>query len=159
MYDRQVTVEGLLAEHVAIRGQLKLVHDLTQEWDTIFTARKDILQIEERLKFVAVKRGSLEQALGYLEDGLKNHHLHEEQVLPGLVGNLLWKAIYAEHQETVERFEKINSGIINNSIEDFLREGIQTMQSIDDLWRFASLHSSREDGMLLFLKKALELKV
>lgn len=95
--------------------------------------------------------------MGYLEDGLKDHHAHEDQVMPPLVGNLLMKAIWIEHGEMLKMMDEINSLVINASLEVFLKKGTYIMQLINDARRLASAHSTREDGMLLFLKKLPEL--
>jgi hypothetical protein len=158
MFERMPTIEGLMNEHSAIRGQMELVRDLIREWDQLLNPQENTLKSAEKLSVVTAKRRSLVQAIGYLEDGLKNHHSHEERVMPPLVGDLLWKAIRLEHDEMLESVDVIDSLLVNTSIESFIDKGCQIVQSIDDLVRVISSHSIREDEILYFLKKLPELR-
>lgn len=158
MYNGQSTIDSLLGEHVAIRGQMQLLLALTREWEKLLESKESIFQNPEKLQALGEKFKSLKQALGYFEDGLKNHHQHEDQVMPPLVGNLLMKAIWLEHGETLKMSDRINSLVINNTLENFLKKGTYIMQLIDELAIFAGAHSSKEDGILLLLKKLPELK-
>lgn len=153
MYYNRATIDTLIGEHVAIRGQMALVMKLTQEWKGLLTTRESILQSQSRLQSVIEKRNSLIQAMGYLEDGLKNHHVHEEEVFPSLIGELLIKSIRIEHAEMLKMFDDIDPLVTGASIEVFLEKGHEAMQWIDKLSRLASGHSLKEDGILYFLKK------
>lgn len=158
MYYSQATIDNLLGEHVAIRGHLDLVMCLTREWKELLNSQKSILKSRTRLKSVVEKRNALKQAMGYLVDGLKGHHIHEDEVMPSLIGELLMKAIRIEHDEMLQMFNDIDSVVVNTSIEDFLEKGAEAMQRIDDICNLASTHSSKEDGILLLLKKVPELR-
>jgi hypothetical protein len=158
MYDRSPTVESLMNEHSAIRGHMELVQELIKEWDQLFDPQEGVLKNPDKLRAVGAKRRSLVQAMGYLEDGLKNHHLHEDNVMPPLVGDLLWQAIRLEHGEMLEYLDKIDGLLLNAGIEAFVEKGPQIMQSIGAMVRMISSHSVREDGILYFLKKLPDLK-
>lgn len=158
MYQGQITIDSLRGEHIAIRGQMELVRGLTREWESLLTSAEPIKHGDEQYKTLTDKLASLRQAMGYLEDGLRNHHGHEAALMPPLVGDLLWKAIWLEHAEILKMMNEINSLVLKASLEAFLEKGTNTIQKIDDLRSFASAHSIREDGILLFLKKLPELK-
>jgi hypothetical protein len=158
MYHSLVTIDSLIGEHVAIRGQMELVRGITQEWEELLTSRESLQQSPDRLQTLEEKRSGLKQAMGYLEDGLKNHHAHEDKVMPDLVGNLLMKAIRIEHVEMVKMMNEINSLVVNESLGVFLEKGNYIMQLINNMRNVASSHSTKEDGMLIFLKKLPELK-
>ncbi len=158
MYDRSPTIESLMNEHSAIRGHMELVHELIKEWDKLLDPEEAVLKSPDKMRTVTTKRRSLMQAMGYLEEGLKNHHLHEDNVMPPLVGDLLWRAIRLEHEEMLERLDKVDSLLLNAGIESFVEKGTEIMQSIAGLVRVISSHSVREDGMLYFLKKLPDLK-
>jgi hypothetical protein len=158
MYDRSPTIESLMNEHSAIRGHMELVHELIKEWDKLLESREAVLKSPDKMRTVTAKRRSLVQAMGYLEEGLKNHHQHEDNVMPPLVGDLLWRAIRLEHTEMLEQLDKIDSLLLNSGIESFVEKGEEIMQSIAGMVRVISSHSVREDGMLYFLRKLPDLK-
>jgi hypothetical protein len=158
VYYSQATVDSLIAEHIAVRGQMELVRGLTRDWEELLASKEPVRQSQDWLQTLTNKRSSLRQAMGYLEDGLKNHHAHEDEVMPALVGTLVMKAIRIEHGETVNMMDEINSLVINASLEVFLQKGADIMAMINEICRFASAHSTREDGILLFLKRLPELK-
>jgi hypothetical protein len=158
MYYSQATVDNLLGEHAAIRGHLDLVIGLTREWKRFLRSYGPVSKSQKKLRDISEKRVSLIQAMGYLEDGLKNHHKHEDEVMPPLIGELLMRAIRIEHSEILEFFIKINSLLVNANLELFLEKGADVMNSIEELSSLASAHSSKEDGILFFLKKLPELK-
>ena len=158
MYQGRVTIDSLISEHVAIRGHMEYLRGLTREWERLLTSKGPIKNGGEQDKALTDKLANLRQAMGYLEDGLRNHHSHEATIMPPLVGDLLWKAIWLEHSEMLKMTNEIKSLVLNASLEAFLDKGTYTMQKIEDLRSFASTHSIREDGILLFLKKLPELK-
>ncbi len=156
MYYSHVTIDSLIGEHVAIRGQMELIRGLTQDWGHLLDSKELVPQNQDQLQALMDKRSSLKQAMGYLEDGLKNHHAHEDEIMPPLAGSLLMKAIRIEHEEMLKMMDNINSLVINANLEVFLKKGADLIQLINDLRKFASIHSSREDGILFFLKRLPE---
>lgn len=158
MYERMPNIESLMNEHSAIRGQMELVRVLTQEWDKLLAPQENVLKSAEKLSTVAEKRRSLTQAVGYLEDGLKHHHSHEEAVMPPLSGDLIWKAIQLEHGEMLESLDRIDNLLLNSDIESFIEKGSEITHFIDNLVRMISSHSIREDAIFYFLRKLPELQ-
>jgi hypothetical protein len=152
--DRKATVESLMNEHEAIRGHDRQVRELVKNLDSFLSQSEIHDGRPEYLAAAEEKRISLKQAMGYLEDGLKNHHEHEEQVMPPLVGELIMQAIRQEHDEMLKQFEKIHSLLVDNDIRDFLKKAAYIQKTIEDICQSASIHSIREDGILYFLKKA-----
>ena len=153
MNESQVTVDNLLGEHAAIRAHLNIVRGLTRDWKTLLDQKESILRNPEELQAVNEKRSNLRQAMAYLQDGLRKHHIHEDEVFPQLIGNPLMEAIRMEHVETLKMLEAVNDRIVNDNIGDFLREGSEVMRMIDEAASLAINHASREDGILYFLKK------
>ena len=60
--------------------------------------------------------------MGYLDDGLKQHHTNEGMIFPSLLGSLLWEALKMEHTETLNLLESINDLVINDNIEKFIKD-------------------------------------
>jgi hemerythrin len=158
VFHRQVTIDSLIGEHIAIRGHLELIRGLNRDREKLLVSAKPTQQDYGRFKVLEDKLASLRQAMAHLEDGLKDHHHHEEDVMPPLVGELLMKAIQIEHSETLQTMGEIRSQVASTNPEDFLEKGTNLIQRIDELCSFATSHSLKEDGILLFLKKLPELK-
>jgi hypothetical protein len=58
----------------------------------------------------------------------------------------------------LDRFDRIDSVLQDDRIEVFLENGQDILQQIEDLAGFARTHSTREDGILCFLKELPDLK-
>ena len=154
MRDLVSTVESLMNEHEAIRGHTRQVLKSLQDLDLLLTTPAAHYRRPEYLEAVNEKRNVLRQAMGYLEDGLKFHHLHEEEVMPALIGDLLMKAIRAEHQDQYVQFTRLNPLLLETDPQRFLDNATFIKDKIEEICRDASIHSTREDGILYFLKKA-----
>ena len=153
MNEAQVTIDTLLGEHAAIRAHVNIVRGLTRDWKTLLDRRDSILTSPDELRATDEKRSNLRQAMAYLDDGLKKHHVHEDSIFPLLIGEMLLEAIKMEHNEILKFLEKVNYRIINDNITDFLKEGAEVMRMIDEVCGLSAAHASREDGILYFLKK------
>ncbi len=156
MYYSQASIDNLLEEHMAIRGHLNLVLSLIREWKALLNLKESILESPTRMQEVVEKKIGLRQAMGYLEDGLKNHHIHEDEVMPSLIGELLMRAIRKEHNELLHRFNQVDEVLLDEKVETFINKGAETLQHIDELCGQARAHSLREDGILYFLKRLPE---
>ena len=163
MREYRATINILLGEHKAIRGHLDQIRGLAREWDGLLAPRECPVPgpgkaglSPAKLKLMQEKRSNLSQAIGYLEDGLRNHHIHEDEVMSHLLGDLLMKSIRFEHAEMMEKISKINAIILIQNLESFLERGASAMQMINELCDYARSHSTREDGILQFLKKLPE---
>ena len=154
MRDLASTVESLMNEHEGIRGHTRQVLKSLQDLDTLLTTPAVHSRRPEYLDAVDEKRSNLRQAMGYMEDGLKFHHLHEEEVMPALIGDLLMKAIRSEHEEQYVQFTRLNPLLLENDPQRFLDNVTHIKGKIKEICRDASIHSTREDGILYFLKKA-----
>ena len=143
MRDILSTVESLLNEHEAIRGHMKQVRESVNNLESL---PQHILAAKD-------KRENLKQAIGYLEDGLRTHHQHEDAVMPQLVGELIMQAIRLEHSYQLVMFKKISPALNDNNIDHFLSQLVPLKTNIENLCQATSLHSLREDGILHFLRK------
>ncbi len=156
MRDRLSTVESLLNEHEAIRGHMKQVRDSVKNLESILGREEALGSRSAYLTAVTAKQQDLKQTWGYLEDGLRIHHAHEENVMPPLVGELIWQGIKSEHDEQIRQFKKINPALQDSDVQQFLDQLSYIKKTVEDICQAASLHSIREDGILYFLKEAPE---
>lgn len=158
MYYSQSAINSLMDEHKAIRGQMNMLIEIMEHWKTRL-ASWDISQMDDVARqTVSNNLDGLRMAVRDLDDGLKNHHNHEDEVMPPLVGDLIMKAVRMEHDEMLRRFGVINSVLLDEKIETFIQNGLETLQHIEDLAAYARTHSLREDGILHFLKQLPDLR-
>lgn len=109
-----ITINSLLGEHAALRAHLNLIRSLTREWKTTLEQERSVLHSPDNLRSVTEGLSNLRQAMGYLDDGLKHHHEHENLIFFPFIGNLLTEAIKIEHVEMLKLLEHVNSSIIND---------------------------------------------
>ncbi len=156
MRERLSNVESLMNEHEAIRGHAKQVRELVKDLESILGEEEKVGSRSQYIAAVSLKQQALKQTVGYLEDGLRTHHAHEEEVMPPLVGDLLMRGIRMEHEEQLQQFKKINPALQDNDVQQFLDNISYIKKIIEDLCQAASIHSIREDGFLHFLKEVPE---
>ena len=154
----QSTINSLLGEHKAIRGHLNMVLEITSAWKAKLASRKTARISQDEQSEFSDKQAGLRQAMADLEDGLKNHHAHEDEVMPLLVGDLIMKAIRMEHNEMLERFSRIDQVLLDN-LDVVLEKGRDTLEQIEELVHFVRTHSTREDGILHLLEELPGLEV
>lgn len=150
------TVESLMNEHEAIRGHMRQVRESVKGLESLLNRADALHHRPEFLDSVNQKKNDLKQAMGYMEDGLKNHHLHEEAVMPQLVGELIMKAIRLEHTEQYKKFDRLNPLLMSSDLQQFLEKAAYIKEEVEDICQSASLHSIREDGILYFLREVPE---
>ncbi len=156
MRDTLSTVQSLLNEHEAIRGHMQQVRGSVKDLESILNQEAKRRNHSEYLAVVTGKQQALKQTWGYLEDGLRMHHAHEDNVMPPLVGDLIMQGIRLEHDEQLRQFNKINPALQDSDVQQFLDKILYIKKTVEDICQSASLHSIREDGILHFLREAPE---
>jgi hypothetical protein len=84
MPDELNSIESLIQEHEAIKGHMKSVSALAEDWKEM--EWDDLTNLShEQLQALNCKCLNLKETMGYLDDGLKNHWEHEGKIFPGLI--------------------------------------------------------------------------
>lgn len=150
MPNELICIDRLINEHVAISGHMRSVCSLLDQWDEDLPkpARQSI---EEQS--LSRKGLNLKQTMDYLDEGMKQHHQHEEEVLPDIAGEPVMEALRIEHKEILKQLGEINF-VLRDIQPQALASNFDYLKLIiNNLCNLVSLHSSVEDTLLNLLKK------
>jgi hypothetical protein len=152
MSNELIIIDSLIQQHEAIQGHMKSVICLVDEWKEIDWG--DLPNLDhEQLQILNEKHMNFKQTMGYLADGLKNHHQHEEETMPKLIGDNLMEAIRIEHNEMHKQLGEVNFILINVTPQGFLSNRPYLNLVIDNLLRLIKEHSNVENMILHLLKR------
>jgi hypothetical protein len=150
--DALTVIEGLIQEHQAIKGHMKSVSTLAEDWRGM--ERDNLTNLgHERFQALNNKRFNLKQTICYLDEGLKNHWIHEDHILPQLIGDPLMKSIKIEHEEIEKQMHEINYLMEKSTPQEFLTNRDYLMEIISHLCQLISEHEIKEDTILQLLKR------
>ena len=84
------------------------------------------------------KQNQMQQAINFLEEGLKNHFAFEEKAFPPLFGKLLMKALIFEHHEIGRQIDNARTMLASIKLEglrqsELLSKKLLIQQSISTL--------------------------
>ena len=164
MQDKLVIIKRIIDEHQTIKEHLKLVGDSVSDQEALTTLHKAHADfIPGRLEVASEKQSKLQQAMSFLEEGLKNHFAFEEKALPPLLGELLMQALVLEHGEITKEIDEAISTVANTRLEGLSREELLSKESdmqqmIDGICRLVEEHATKEEAVMEWLRKALEKK-
>ena len=152
MQNTLTVVDSLIQEHAGIKGHMKSVSSLAEdwkgmEWDELTNLTHDQLQSLNNKWF------NLKQTLRYLDDGLKSHWQHEDKVLPNLIGELLTKSIKIEHDEIQKQMREINFVMDKSTPQEFLSNRRYLIDIIAHVCQLISEHEVKESTILQLLKR------
>jgi hypothetical protein len=164
MGDNLAIIRRIIEEHRAIRGHIKLIGDSTSDreaMNALARARAD--WIPGRQEILSEKQKRLQQTLGFLDEGLKNHFAFEARYLPPLLGELLMRALLLDHGEIRKEIDGAKSMVTDTKLEDLSREDLLSKESrinriINNLCQVVEEHATNEEILLEMLERALEEK-
>lgn len=162
MPDALEIISRAIAEHHTIREHLRLAGETVNDVEALITVQKaHAVLTQSSLETLAEKQTRMEQALNFLEQGLKNHFSFEEKYLPPLFGDLLMKALIDEHREVLERISKGKTVLNDTNLEGLEQRELllkkSTMQETATSIRQAvEEHAYHEEIVLNMMKKTLE---
>lgn len=161
MLDNLAIINKVIEEHQIIRGHVKLVGDSTSDQEAIASltgARAD--WIPGRPEILAEKQKRLQQALSFLDEGLKNHFAFEERVLPPLLGDLFVRAITLDHREIIKEIDEAKSLVTDIKLEGLSRDELLSKEShiqqvIERITDLVEDHAIEEEVVLGMAERAL----
>ncbi len=162
MVDNLAIISRVIKEHQAITGHIKLVGDSISDQEALADltrARPD--WIPGRPEIASEKQKRLQQALSFLDEGLKNHFAFEEEVLPPLLGELFMRAVILDHREIGKEIDEAKSIVPDSKLEGLSREELmskesQIQQVIDGVCQVVEEHARREEIILEMVQRVLE---
>ncbi len=162
MPDALAILTRAISEHHAIREHVKLAGDTVNDIEALITLqRADAGWSQSSLTTLMENQNRMQQAISFLEQGLKNHFAFEEEALPLLFGELLMKAILHEHhqiQSQIESTKTVTNDIKLEGLEqrELLSKKSQIQKIINNVCQAVEEHAHREEIILNTMKNTLE---
>lgn len=162
MSDALTIINKVIAEHQLVREHVKLTGDRVNDIEALFTLHKAHSGwTQSSSQTLITKQNELQQAVSFLEQGLKNHFAFEEEALSPLFGELLMKALRLEHEKFRRQIASAKAMLATTKLEglgqqELLAKKSQIQQAINDLCQMVEEHAGHEEIMLKMIKKALE---
>ncbi len=152
MHSNLAIVKSMADEHEAIRAHMESLRRSLEGGGSY--------SIAEKTQSLADLQKEIQLAVGYLEDGIKNHYAHEETVMPPLLGEALMRAVVLEHREIQRRLDSVKSLITEAnpsmmSQEDYEGRASRIGQIVNSICDLIEAHSLKEDTMLDLLRTVL----
>lgn len=147
MYNNFV-IDRLLHEHEAIRAQIKLVIGLVNGWKVNDPGAVKAAEITRQ-------KLNLQQAISYLDEGLRQQYSYEDEVLPLLIGDPLKDAFLTERQTLMKRLAEINFLLLHISPEGLAAIWGDIRKVIANFSFWVIDHNTLEDAMLKNLQTNL----
>ena len=147
-------ITRVIDEHHVIRKHVKLIGDSVPDREALGKLRKSCTEwVSGQLELLEEKLKKLQQTLGVLDEGLKNHFSFEGQNLPPLCGDLLMRALLLEHAEIEREIDQAKSVVANVKLEELSEEEStsqesQIQQTIGSLLHLVEEHATKEELIL-----------
>ena len=162
MSDSLAIIRRVIDEHRTIGRQMKLAGESVTDEEALAALEKARADwIPGRPEGTSAKHGRLQQAIGYVEEGLKNHFAFEEDVFPALLGELLARAIALQHREILTAFDEIESAMSGAHLDKLVREELlaeesRLQQRIGIISQLVDDHARKEELILDMVQRVLE---
>jgi hypothetical protein len=147
--NNQPVIENLLHEHEAVRAHMGQIAGMVNSW---YTSKISDSRSSNVLNDFDYQKLNLKQTIGYLDDGLKKQFMHEEEILPGLVGDLLMDAINAEHREILKELNEIKFLLFYINPESIKLKGDYLKVLISSFTNWVTKNSVMKDIMLRLVR-------
>jgi len=162
MKDNLAIINKVIEEHRAIRGHVKLVGDSVSDIEALFSLRKaHSAWSQSSLEMLSEKQRQLQQAMSFLDEGLKNHFSFEEKALPPLLGELLMRALVLQHREIRAEMGKAKTMVADTELgglsrQELLSKRSQIQQRISHICQVVEEHAASEETILKMMREALQ---
>ena len=164
MEDNLAIINRIIEWHHTLKDHVKLVGDSISDQEALLALEKTLPEwIPGQPEVLSEKLAKLQQAVSFLEEGLRNHFAFEEEALPPLLGELPMRALVIEHGEIKREIEKAKSIVTSTRLErlsreELLSEEANMQQMISSLCQMVEEHAGGEEIVLKMVRRALEEK-
>jgi 2-hydroxychromene-2-carboxylate isomerase len=155
-------ITKIIAEHHDIREHVKFAGDTVTDIEALFTLQKAYSGwTQSSAQALMAKQNQLQQAINFLEQGLKNHFASEEKALPPLFGELLMRALLVAHHDIGKQIENAKAMLAGTKLEglsqpELLSKKSEIQHTVSSISQVVSEHASQEEIILNMIKRALE---
>ena len=162
MADALAVITRAISEHHAIRQHVRLAGDSVNDIEALITVqRAQTGWSQSSIAALEEKRNQMQQAISFLDEGLRNHFGFEERALPPFFGDLLMKAILREHHTIAGQIEGARAAVSNITLEGLEQRALLSQKSaiqaaVNQLCQAIEEHAQHEEIILSMMKKALE---
>ena len=162
MPDVLAVINRVIEEHRKIREHVRLAGDSLNDMEALFALQKQRGGWgQSSVKDLDEKQGRLQQAVSFLEQGLKNHFGFEEELLFPLFGELMEKAFLREHRVVRQQMESARTAVVSAeftglSQRESLSKKSVIQQMVNSLGQAIEEHAGHEEVILDMVKKTLE---
>jgi len=162
MSDELAVINKVIEEHRAIKRHVKLAGDSVSDIEALFDLRKaHAAWSQSSLETLSEKLRQLQQAISFLDEGLRNHFSFEEKALPPLLGELLTRALVLQHREIRAEMDKAKKMVTDSKLEGLSQEELlsqrsQMQQRISHICQVVEEHAASEETILKMMREALQ---
>ncbi len=162
MSDALAVITRVIAEHQTIREHIRLAGDALNDIEAKFALQKLYSGwTQSSIEELAKKQEQLQQVISSLAEGLKEHFAFEEKALPPLFGELLMKALLAEHHDIAGQIEKVKTMLAGTNLKGLERRELlgkksEMQNAVSRISQVVEEHAGHEDIILHMIKRALE---
>lgn len=160
--DPLAIISHIIKWHQTLSSHVKLVGGAITDREAISGLQRTHADwVPGRFEILAEKQKRLQQVMGTLEDGLRNHFTYEEKMLPPVLGELFMRALILEHREVMKGIADAKSTVLGAELEGLSRDKLlakesEIQQVINSLARTFEGHATREEVLLDMLQRALQ---
>lgn len=155
------TIDLLIDEHRSVLYGLKMAGDRVSDLEALFSLQACYSDwTHESLETLVAKQKRLEETVGVLCEGMKNHFRFEERNLRPLLGEASIQALSKIHRRIQRQLQNTRSALAipfdGMGNEQKMAHKLRIQQAVYDLCQVIDRHRSQEEILLHVLKAMLE---
>ena len=162
MTDKLAVIRHIIETHHTLRENVLTLGGSMSDLEALFMIRGEYADWSQTsLDELVHKRNRLQESLTLLEDRLTKHFAYEEETLPDILGNAMFKGLVFEHNRMRKDLAEAKKIVTETQIDSANRENIalfktRLQQLLDTLGRQIESHATREEVVLDFAREGLE---
>lgn len=162
MTDKLAVIRHVIETHHTIRENVLALGGSMSDLEALFMIRGEYADWSQTsLDELVAKRTKLKESLTLLENGLIKHFAYEEENLPDILGEVMFKGLVFEHNRMRKDLSEAKMIVTETQIDSANRENIalfktRLQQLLDTLGRQIESHATREEMVLDFAREGLE---
>jgi len=161
MSSELTVLNDLIYENEAIRQYIRSLKNAMDEEEALLLQKGDKLTAHQS-RTLGRSQYHLQQSLLNLREVLTRHYLHEEKVLPQMVGPLLVEAFKSALKGIIEELDR-DEALLHDDLRqlrntELLARSYNVRRAIDGVSKVIEEHITKEDTVLELLKGALNIQ-